>query len=171
MEFGAEEGQKKREMLDLPPFGCLALANGDPGFVARFSFFGANGSRWLCSGSEWLAVPFCGFLSGVARPFFCLRCLSETTFTTRALNVLRQYPSTTTFYVLPILLLLAFCCHTTTHGLGLGLQPSVLHSELVLLQRRTVATTATAATATTIEEATLGIAPSVLALWLFRRQG
>ena len=35
-----------------------------------------------------------------------------------------------------MLLILAFCFYRTTHDLGLGLQLLVLHSELVLLQRR-----------------------------------
>ena len=51
---------------------------------------------------------------------FCLRCLSQTTFTTRALSVRRWYPTPTTTFILPMLLLLAFCFYRTTHDLGLG---------------------------------------------------
>ena len=59
-------------------------------------------------------------------------------FTTRAFNTLRQYPSPTTVFTLPILLLLAFCFYRTTHDLDL-VQLLVPHSELVLLQRRAAA--------------------------------
>ena len=67
------------------------------------------------------------------RFFFCLRCLSEAICTTRALNVLRQYSytnhglHTADFAATGILLLQNF---------GLGLQLTVPHSELVLLQRQ-----------------------------------
>ena len=78
------------------------------------------------------------FVSGewLGACFFCLRCLSQTLFTTRALSVMRWYPAPTTAFILPMLLLPAFCCHRTAHDLGLGLQLTVLHSELVLLQRQ-----------------------------------
>ena len=56
------------------------------------------------------------FLSGecARRFFFCLRCLSQTIFTTCAFNVLKLYPTPTTIFILPFLLLLAFCFHRTT---------------------------------------------------------
>ena len=54
------------------------------------------------------------------RILFCLCCLSQTTFTTRAFDVLMQHPTPTTFFILPILLLLTFCFHRTAHDLGLG---------------------------------------------------
>ena len=41
--------------------------------------------------------------------FFCLRCLSQTISTTRALDVLTWYPSPTTVFMLPMLLQPAFC--------------------------------------------------------------
>ena len=59
-------------------------------------------------------------MSGSTPFFFCLRCLSQTIFTTRAFNVLRQHPTPTTIFMLPILLLLAFSFYRTTHNLGLG---------------------------------------------------
>ena len=52
--------------------------------------------------------------------FYWLRCLWQTRFTTRAFNVLRQYPTPTTIFILPMLLLLAFCFYRTTRDLGLG---------------------------------------------------
>ena len=98
------------------------------------------------------------FLSGEARRFCffafvaCRRQYSQLA----RFNVLRQYPTPTTVFILPILLLPEFCFYRTTHDLGLGLQQLILPSELVLLQRRTAAVTARAATATTIEAAALG---------------
>ena len=60
-----------------------------------------------------------------------------------------------------MVLRLDFCDDTTTHDLGMQL--FVLHSEMILLQRRTAAASATAGTATTIEEATLGYARTSVA--------
>ena len=117
---------------------------------------------WLAVASdEWLGV-------------FCLPSLLVADLLhqhTRAVHVLKLYPTPTTVFILPILLLLASCFYRTAHDLGLGLLLTVLHSELVLLQRRTAAATATAATATTVEETALGIAPPFLALCLLRRRG
>ena len=45
----------------------------------------------------------------------------QTIFTTRALSVMRWYPSPATAFILPMLLLLASCFYRTTHDLGLGL--------------------------------------------------
>ena len=89
---------------------------------------------------QWLVVAFCGFLllfgARLTRRFFCLRCLSQTMFTTRAFNVLRQSPTPTTVFMLPMLLLLEFCSDRTTHDLTLGLQLLVVHSKMVLLHPR-----------------------------------
>ena len=113
-----------------------ALANDDLVTVARFFFFLRSGPTMASSGSRWIAVAFYGFLSGewAQRFCFCLRCLSQTMFTTRAFTVLRQYPTPTTVFTPPTLLLLPFC--RTTHDLGLGLQLIVLHPELVPLQQQ-----------------------------------
>ena len=56
-------------------------------------------------------MAVCGFfLSGewLGAFFFCLRYLSQTIFTTRAFNVLRQCLTATAVFTLPVLLLLAF---------------------------------------------------------------
>ena len=91
---------------------------------------------------------------GVARRFFALvahcRRISR-------LARLSRSPTQITVLIQLILPRLEFCWRTTTQDLGLQLL--VLHSELVLLQRRTGAATATAATATTMEEA--AASPSV----------
>ena len=79
--------------------------------LTAFFFFSRRGSRWL-------------FLPGVARRFFllflpfCLRCLSQTMFATRAFKVLRQYPTPTTVFTMPILLPLEICFDGATHDLS-----------------------------------------------------
>ena len=76
-----------------------ALANDDPGIVAR-SFFrevARGGFSVARSGSRWIFVAFFERLGA----FFCLRCLSQTMFTTRAFDVLKLYPAPTAAFILP----------------------------------------------------------------------
>ena len=71
--------------------------------------------KWLPMALQWVRVARGGFLwlflislSGSAL-FVCLRCQSQTIFTTRALNVLRQHATPITVFILP----LAFCFYRT----------------------------------------------------------
>ena len=140
-----------------------ALANDEMLVVGRFFFFfSKSGSRCLFGGSQWLVVAYCGFLEpGEAWRFLLPSLPVAHDVHSSHINVLRQYPAPTTVFILPILLLQELCFYRTTHDLGLGVQLLVLHPESAPLQRRTHVATATAATATTIEEAVLGYASHI----------
>ena len=89
----------------------------------------------------------------VARRFFIGRCISQSPNKTRALSVLMYHPAPTSVVVLPLQQRLELCYYTTAHDPGFRLL--VLHAEPLLFHRRTAARTATAGTATTLEEGTL----------------
>ena len=85
------------------------------------------------SGSRWF---FVAFLSGEWLGFFLPSFpVADNIHNTRVLCS-EGYPTPTTVFILPMLLLLAFCFYRTAHDVGLGLQLTVLDSELVLLQRQ-----------------------------------
>ena len=72
-----------------------------------FQWLGVARGHFFCL--EWLGAFFC---------FRCLHCLSQTMFATRAFKVLRQYPTPTTVFTIPILLPLEICFDRTTHDLS-----------------------------------------------------
>ena len=109
------------------------------------------------SGSRWLFVPF---LSGEwLGAFFAFVACRKQYSQLAHFYILRQYPAPTmdglhtADFAATRFLLLQNCSRSRPRR-----ELLVLHPELVLLQRRTAAATARAATVTTIEEAALGYA-------------
>ena len=119
---------------------CRIFSTFERAHFRRCPGIDACSQSWLAvdSGKDptWLEVKW-------LRSSFCLRCTAQLCIKNRAPNVLMYHPAPTSVSTLPMSLRLELCCYTTAHDLGFK-----------LLAATTVAATATAAPATTIDEGT-----------------